>query len=398
MATTQIAMKLIAYVALLASASIASAQTPPVSVHSRIKLPQDSVEGIGLVASLDQLLAALELDVEDNPWIYSAELVQTAILMDEIKELAGSQEPKPKGEALIECRPHLSNVVPLGSDQHFVQLSYIGMAEGEPVLVASVELIARKGKDGYLFSSPLARNTKDWEVLRLGNMTFHYRGEMNVAKAKEYHGLVTAFDGKLDSAPEEVAFYFFEDDLEVQQAIGLPYKLEYNGEGGGVGWSAVLRDHEVHLMGEGQFASFDPHDLWHNRLSKVKPRKEVNHAVDEGIATLYGGCWGLTWAEMFAAFQKKIDVSEGTDWLDLRKRKVAFEERGHQNPSDFMVNALLVKRIEREKGFSGVWELLNAKEEEAYFGVLARLTGIDRQNYNVKVWGLLAAEMEALGG
>lgn len=390
MAYTETAMKFIAHIMLLALTSIANAQTSTLSVNSRIKLPKENVEGRSLVSSLDQLLGALQIDIEGNKRVYPPQLLQTAILLDEIKDLTKEKQ----GEEPLNCRPHLSNAIPLTGGRYFVQISYIGTEEGIPVIKANVELIAHRSKDGYLFSSPLVRNTNDWRALRIGNMTFHYRGTMNFAKAQEYHGMVASYDRRLNSAPKEIAFYFFQDDLEVQQAIGLPYKLEYNGQGGSVTWNTYLEKQEVHLLSQAKFESLDPHDLWHNRLSKVKPRREVNHAVDEGLATLYGGSWGLTWDEMFAAFQKQIDLNEGTDWLDLREKKVSFETKGHKNQTDFMINALFVKKIEREKGFSGVWDLLNAKDETAYFEVLAKLTGINKGNYNIEVWKLLKEEIE----
>ena len=387
-------MKIFASVALVAFASLASAQTAPLIVNSRIKLPENSAESDRLVSSLGKLLGSLQTDIEKNEWIYQPQLLQTAILIDEIRDAPKAKE----GESPLHRQAHLSNVIPLDDDRFFLQVAYFAKEKDVPVLLSSVELIAHRTKDGYRFSAPLARNTKHWKTQRMGNMTFHYRGEINLAKAKEYHGLVTAFDMRLDSAPEEMALYFFEDDLEAQQALGLPYKLEYNGDSGSMGFGVRLKSQEIYLVNGTKFLGFDPHDLWHNRLSKVKPRKEVNHAVDEGIATLYGGSWGLTWNEMFAAFQAKIDVSEGTDWLDLRKRKVCFDTKGHDNPTDFMINALFVKKIEREKGFAGVWDLLNAKDKEAYFRTLTRLTGIDKGNYNAQVWQLLKQEIQEQNG
>ncbi len=390
-------MRNILQLALLAFASTASAQTSSLVVNQRVKLPEVSAEGESLVSSLGQFLNAMQLESNENDWIYKPQHLQTAILLDEIKGLGEKEVEEGKEEKAEErmvYRPHLTNAIPLDGGKYFVQVSYIGLEVGVPVIGAHVELIAHKDKRGYLFSSPLARNTKSWDSLRIENTTFYYRGAINLGKAKEYQSLAAAFDKRLDYAPKEIAFYFFEDDLEVQQSIGLPYKLEYNGESGSSRWRALLESREIYLTSKEKFDNFDPHDLWHNRLSKVKPRSEVNHAVDEGIATLYGGCWGLTWAEMFTAFQELIDVSEGTDWIDLRESKVSFETRGHSNPTDFMINALFVKRIEREKGFPGVWELLNAKGEEKYFEALADLTGVTKENYNGRVWGLLKEEME----
>ena len=73
-----------------------------------------------------------------------------------------------------------------------------------------------------------------------------------------------------------------------------------------------------------------------------------------------------------------------------------FKTNGYENSADDIVNALLVKKIEKEKGFAGVWELLNAgpveKGNEKYFQILEKLTGITKANYNEKIWELINNE------
>ena len=387
-------MTRLALFALLSFAPLASAQAPQLRVDPGVQLPKERATGAGLVSSLDQFLKALAEGADGDEWIYEPEFVETAILVNELRP--PSNEPRRMPE--IAYSPHLCNVARLPGKTHFVQVCYVGLKQGEPVVGRTVELIAHESERGYSFSSTLARNTRHWETLQLGTMAFHYRGAMDLAKAREYHALAASFDKKIGYAPKKVEFYFFDDDLEARHAIGLPHDVKFNGDGGSTRWSAVLEDQEIYLLGKAQFDSFDPHDLWHNRLTKVKPRDAVNRAVDEGIATLYGGSWGLSWRELFAAFQEQIDVSEDTDWLDLREKKIAFTTRGRRNPTDFMVNALIVKKLESDGGFDGVWRLLNTKGEEAYFDALEDLTGISRQNYNQKVWELLRKEIAELNG
>ena len=73
-----------------------------------------------------------------------------------------------------------------------------------------------------------------------------------------------------------------------------------------------------------------------------------------------------------------------------------FKTNGFNNSADYIVNALLVKKIEKEKGFAGVWELLNIGPFEAgnekYYATLEKLTGITKQNYNEKIWELIDNE------
>lgn len=54
---------------------------------------------------------------------------------------------------------------------------------------------------------------------------------------------------------------------------------------------------------------------------------------------------------------------------------------------------MLIRKIEKEKGFAGVWEFLNCgkleKGNENYYKSLEKLTGITKANYNDKVWELI---------
>lgn len=60
------------------------------------------------------------------------------------------------------------------------------------------------------------------------------------------------------------------------------------------------------------------------------------------------------------------------------------------------MNALLVKKIEKERGFAGVWELLTVgpfeKGNDEYYQTLEKLTGITKASYNDKIWELINRE------
>ena len=60
-----------------------------------------------------------------------------------------------------------------------------------------------------------------------------------------------------------------------------------------------------------------------------------------------------------------------------------------------MEYALLAKKIEQEKGFPAVLELLSCgkkqKDNENYFAALEHLTGISKATFNSNVWDLIKA-------
>lgn len=144
------------------------------------------------------------------------------------------------------------------------------------------------------------------------------------------------------------------------------------------------------------FNEFDPHDLWHDRLSLVISRRKVNRPIDEGCAYLYGGSWGISWQDIFKQFKEEIGSNKNTNWAEIKEKPVNFKTKGFDNSADYIVNALIVQKIEKEKGFDGVWEFLNCgpyeKGNENYYKSLEKLTGFTKANYNDKVWELINNE------
>ncbi|MBK8391686.1 MAG: hypothetical protein IPL23_21445 [Saprospiraceae bacterium] len=72
--------------------------------------------------------------------------------------------------------------------------------------------------------------------------------------------------------------------------------------------------------------------------------------------------------------------------------------KGDKFVVDYIINAIILQKIENEKGFAGVWEFLNCgpyeKGNENYFTALETLTSINKSNYNNMVLNLLDAEFK----
>jgi hypothetical protein len=188
-----------------------------------------------------------------------------------------------------------------------------------------------------------------------------------------------------------------DNSIEMQKLVGVEYKSDYNGEAESV-WSASFAERKLIILGNNNstFSEFDPHDLFHDRLSLVIPRSKVNRPVDEGCAYLYGGSWGFTWKQIFKAFKGQVAINKNTDWTQIKEKPVSFKTGIYPNSADYIVNALLVKKIEKERGFAGVWELLNVgpfeNGNEKYYKTLEKLTGITKATYNDKIWELINNE------
>lgn len=371
----------------------ASAQTNYLIINPEIVLSKDSVQRELLIHSLNEFIISARKPNSENQRVLESQKLETYILLDEIR---GIEKSKTFNDTVF-YKPYLSNVSSLNDSQYLIQFSFIGKRDETVFLRAVYTIIGHRINGNYRFSSPLILNTKKWKVKKSGSTLFYYQDKINKANVKKFNKLASMYDAKLNSKEKQCEFYCCANMSELLKLIGVDYKSDYNGRARGA-FSVLSGNKKLVILGNNNasFDEFDPHDLWHDRLSLVVPRNKVNRAVDEGCAYLYGGSWGLPWKDIFKAFKEQIASNENTNWVELKENPVYFTTKEYENSADYIVNALLIKKIERESGFEGVWELLNtgpAEEgNEKYYSVLEKYTGITKSNYNQKVWELIRSE------
>lgn len=388
-------MKLIySFIFLITTTILVNAQASKLIVNQYINLPKDSIEAKSLISSLDNFLVAAQKPNEENIFVLPAEKIETFIQLDEVNGIEKSGKFKDD----FFYKPYLTTIVPIEKDKYLVKISYIGVNEKAPILCGSFEFIAHKTTNSFLFSSPLKRNTKNWKALKAGNNIFHYENSINNSKVKEFEKLANTFDKKLKVANKQCDIFLTTDFVALQKLIGIDYKLEYNSYSENT-FSSSIGDKKLIVLGNNSatFDNFDPHDLWHDRLSLIISRRKVNKPIDEGCAYLYGGSWGISWREILNKFKTKVCSNEKIDWLSNYGKFDNFGESSETHlMAEYVLNALFVQKIEKEKGFESVWEFLNCgtyeKTNENYFKSLEKLTSISKTNFNDKIWELIKNE------
>jgi hypothetical protein len=381
---------------LFACSNITEAQTSSVIIQPTINLPKDTVLKTKMVSSLNTFLDLKEKPNVDNYLVNPNDLLETHLLLDEMKEVEKSGKYKDN----LFYKPYLSNVVTLSKSAYFIQLSYIGINENAPLLRAIFSFLANYDGEKFTFSSPLKRNTSVWKTQTIGDFTFHFKKEVNKNKVKEYQKYITLFDSKLKAKPQKTDIYCFSDFPEAIQSAGVEYSSAYNGFNANSSFSAGTYNEKVivAISENGDFGYFDPHDLWHARLNRVASPDKINKQVDEGCAFLYAGSWGMTWAEIKNKFDEKLRNKPDNDWLKLFETRYDFgDSEAKRLNFNYFINALIIQKIEREKGLEALFELVTCgkyeKENKAYFEVLEKLTGINKTNFNAKVEELLKLEL-----
>jgi hypothetical protein len=384
-------LKMIFNTIMLVMGALAIGQSKPIIVPTNLNLPKDTITTNSLIKSLNGFLGKKEKPNKENTFILNENLLETSVLVDEMKEIEKSGKFKDNNF----YKGYLNNVVQLDKNNFLVQFSYIGINENSPTLVASFELLAFKKENQFYFSSPLKRNTLSWKTKKIDNYVFHYKNDLNEKKVSEYAKTVTFFDEKLNSKNKKIEWYGCDDMPELLRSIGVSYKLDYNGRNSST-FTALENNSLLIVSGSSnsEFNSFDPHDLWHERLQNVIPRNITNKPIDEGCAYLYGGSWGISWKQILKTFKEKVSSNPKVDWLATYDDFFNFGETNQNNLLvPYVLNALLVEKIEKEKGFSSVLEFLSCgkyqKGNENYFISLEKLTGINKSNFNENIWTLI---------
>ncbi len=354
-------------------------------------LPRDSVVKNELLTSLNNFLSQIPKQNKENAFVLNSDLLETSVLMDEMKNLETSNELKTENF----FKPYLMNLVQINDTNYLVQISYMGINEGRSLLRASLTLEGRKKDGRFYFSSPLKQNTVAWKIEKMGNVNLYFKNSFKDTNAKKYFQMVDDYDKRLNAPVRPTDFYCADNFHEVLQLVGVDYKSDYNGYAHNT-LTATENNYDLEVNGElgSGFTSFDPHDLWHERLHRVLSVDIINRPVDEGTAYLYGGSWGLSWNEMLKRFKIYAAANPQSDWVALYNESKNFDEKSRFPLNvDFMINALIVQKIEKEKGFSSVIELLSCGKKEPgnenYFRALEKITGISKANFNSNVWGLI---------
>jgi hypothetical protein len=361
-------------------AATALCQHKPLIVVPNLRLPVDTGESRILVQSLDGFLAGSGKPHKENGYVWNSRLPATAALLDELK-------------GLDTARACLDNVLPLDSGRLMVQLSFINVKAGTPFLLGSFKLLAIKTDSHYSFYSPLEENTRTWKTKKMGRFIFYYRYALNMELSKNYVRKAAEFDRKLKAPDYLTRMYFCDDAQEALELIGITYKAVYNSLRH-KNFFAFENNENLVVFGTNTSdqEALDIHDCWHNRLLYAPKQSTVNRFIDEGCAYLYGGSWGLSWSYILNRF--RTVMVDKKDWLAVYSENKQFGDSTEKHLyAAYVINALLVQKIEGEKGFPAVMQFLcsgkKQKDDVNYFEALDRIDGINRSNFNSVIEKLL---------
>lgn len=367
------------------------AQSMAINVSTDIDVPQ-SVDSSALLTGINGLCTDLADANFESGWCLPADktfsMPQFEILCDELQKAVEDTA----------IRISVADVTPLSADTCMVQISFVKAVNAQ--LQSLFEIVATKVEDRYLFSSVLSRNMKAMQSFGRDGMFIYFDDDADRPLAEWYVETALKFDRKFGAVHPSYAFLCNNGVSLVQvfRLLGINYLRD------AVGSDWPVADFKYSDVAFYIYANLyktegvDPHDLFHSRASLAIDNDAKNSYMICGGGYIYGGSWGMSWAEIKSKFKANMKYDAETDWLRLYFERFNFgdSKEKHLLVTQF-VNALIIEKVEAEQGFEAVAKLMSSgnmnKDRQRFLNVLESVSGINESNFNAKVSELIDSSM-----
>ncbi|QSS97588.1 hypothetical protein [Psychroflexus sp. ALD_RP9] len=285
----------------------------------------------------------------------------------------------------------LINCYPVSSKDYIVKISYINQnQESQPIPVFAITLIATETNNNFTFSIPLDYLTRYWKTKIFGDITYHFRTEINEHLAKTFNHKNTEIAKKLGLKPQKFNFYLTDNYQEILGLLGFTYSLTSNGkyrDGYGVNANTIFA-----VMNNEDFS----HDIFHYYSGQINKPKNRNWIAEEGIAYLWGNAYYtdtkgdmITQQQLVEELKKYLANNPDTSLFSLFKNDTKiFSHLAPEISVRSTISGIIANHIEQEKGTDGILKLINAGSKDRFNNYLKttnQLIGLNEDNFDQKV-------------
>lgn len=289
----------------------------------------------------------------------------------------------------------LINIYPISNDKYFITISYIYQnPETNPILLYNINLIATESSDKFTFSVPLDYLTRYWKTETVGNITYHFRENINIERAIIFDNKNIEIAGKLGLKPEKLDFYMTDNFQEISELLGFGYSLYSNGkyrDGYGVDSKTIFA-----VMNNEDFS----HDMFHYYSGQINKRANRNWITEEGIAYAWGNAYYtdkngemVTNERLVTELKDYLTKNPNTNIFEIfSNNEKIFNNIASEISVRSVISGIIANQVEKEKGADGISKLINAGSQdrlESYLKATDELIGINKENFNSKVGELI---------
>jgi hypothetical protein len=283
----------------------------------------------------------------------------------------------------------LINLYPVENEQYLLTLAYTKGNEIGRIFT----FLAKETAGKIVFASPIQYNTKYWKTANIGTITYFYPDTIDTERAEVFNQKNRLMAKKLGLPVRNWDVYMCRNYQEVLQIQGCFYESATNGYVN----SGYIVDPKTlfSVMNDEDFS----HDVFHMYATEIRG-KIRNRTAEEGIAYLWGNIYhpgkvgkAPGQKDLVPLLQQYLETHKNMTLLDLfDKNPDVLAEYGYPHPISVksIISGVICEEIEKQKGAAGIIELIKCGSgDENYFQSVENLIGINRDNFNEKVYQLL---------
>nr|WP_297915326.1 hypothetical protein [uncultured Allomuricauda sp.] len=287
----------------------------------------------------------------------------------------------------------IMHLYPIAAEKCMVSIGHITKTTSE--LQYQISLIADISGPKITFSNPLHHYARYWKKQRIGNITYHFRESINVARALAFDEKNSMIAEKFGISPDKFDFYMCDDEQEVLNLLGVGLMAERTGQtrnGFGVYLKTICS-----IMNHEDFS----HDVFHYYSGKVNASKNRNWITEEGVAYLWGNAYYtdkngemISHSRLVNELKAYMTQNADTDLLDLFTNNTKiFKDIAPEISVTSTISGIFAQEVEDQKGMEGVQLLINCGSKnrmENYFKAIESLLGVTKKNFNKRLAQLIA--------
>ncbi|WCO01045.1 hypothetical protein [Psychroserpens ponticola] len=352
-----------------------------------ITYPIDSITKRNINQTLESLFLEIGQGIINPNYLTSKRRVLTTTILEELMRYETR-----KDSSLIDIKDkQLINIFPISNNQYLLSISYSTQHNSQlPKLIYIINLMATENQGKITFSIPLDYLTRYWKTQKIGNITYHFRKQIDNNKAETFNRNNQKIANKLDLQPEMLDFYMCDNYQEISTLLGKSYSIHSNGQyrdGYGVDSKTIFS-----IMNNEDFS----HDMFHYYSSNIHKRENRNWIAEEGIAYSWGNAYYtdndgemISHHKLVNELKNYISKNPNTDLFELFSKDVnIFDHIAPDISVRSTISGLIINSIEKEKGIDGILKLINAGSKDrlnSYLKVTEELIGLNKDNFNSTV-------------
>lgn len=367
-----------------------------VLINNHFNVVEDPLKRKKIIDVVNQFFLEKSIKNEDLTIVNPENKLETWLFLNELRKLQNS-----KVFSTIYTLMYEVTSVESGNKNNFtIHLNCYYEDKEIKNSVAKIEIILQEISSKYLVSSIIKNNLTRWKLKTIENYSFYSEKKIDEKNLRDFIAKNNQLSLNLKEKKIPTKVYCSDDIYKAYELFGVDYRRNDSPDSFFLGidlatdnsQSAMIVASEKGTMDDFSFGS-----LWKARITEKYPIKSLYEPVLEGYSYINDGSPLYKWEQIWIHFKNAYPVSQKTDWLSLYGTKENFSLPSTPLYLENLINALILKKIEKEKGFNGVLELLNCgkfdgENQDNYFKILEKGSGITKANFNAAIDKLITSE------